>query len=660
MRKVIILPTAVSLLSLAVSQANAHSSNTQFIGNKMVINATRIEQPLEEVSRSIIVIEKDEIDSIQPQSVAEILAYEPNVLIEGGSRPGYQTINIRGLGDNRILQTIDGVPQDFESGHRASYFLDPVLLKSLEVVKGPASTLWGSGALGGVVSQTTIDADDILDVNQDIGGLIKTGWNFNNDQSTTTTVLAGQQEQFNWLTSIYYRDSDDIETGSSNLLPNSASLDKGFLGKFNYALSEDEEVKVQVRHADVAGGVPTNASTNVNNTSVFLINKDQVNTSASIGYALNSNSPFVNAEITAYWNGVEIDETRVSDNRFDKTDKDTYGLNASNISKIGDVTLIVGADGYSSNYETRRGGSDRPAEQDTDVKVWGAFTQVNIPIQSNLEFEFGLRYDHFSTEAKHLDNKRSNSELSPSAAIIWNAARDLEFTLRHDQAFRAPAAEELYSTGTHFCMFPGFCNTFLSNPNLKPEKASNTELIAKFKINDEFKLTGSVFHNKVDDFIEQTVTPPVFFPIMDAGNTIWSNVDKAKLKGYEITTEYSKGNFNLKLGYGQTRGKDKNTGNPLSNIPADTWTVAANYTALNNQLNTGIRIVHAEEQHRSINTTYEDYTVADIYASWEPASIEALKLDLTINNLTDEHYRRAWSEIDEAGREVAVSASYKF
>ncbi|MCP4594873.1 TonB-dependent hemoglobin/transferrin/lactoferrin family receptor [Neptuniibacter sp.] len=654
------IPVAASLLSLAITQVNAETSAALLVGSKMVIQATRIEQPLEDVSRSISVIEKEEIDTIQPQSVAEILAFEPNILIEGGSRPGYQTINIRGLGDERIVQTVDGVRQDFESGHRASYFLDPILLKSVEVIKGPASTLWGSGALGGVVSQNTVEPSDILEADQDVGGLIKTGWNFNNDQTSTTALIAGQRNNIDWLFSGYYRDSNDIETGNNTLVEDSASRDQGFLGKINWQLDEQQSLALNFRHADVSGGVPSNGSSNVNGTSVFLIDKDQVNNNISADYRIKTTSPLVNAQVLAYWNGVEVDENRVSDGRFDSTEKDTYGINANNQSKLGNSTLIYGIDGYHSDFEAKRSGTNRPAPPKAEIDVWGAFAQLTFPLQESLKVELGGRYDYFGVDAKNLNESRSDNQFSPSAAVIWQTNDALELTLRHDRAFRAPEAEELYSTGTHFCMFPGFCNTFQSNPDLKPEKAANTELIATLNLSNNFQVKGSIFKNKVDDFIEQTVTPPTFFPVMDAGNTFWSNVDEAELKGFEIETLYEKDNFKFKFGYGQTRGKDRKSGDPLNNIPADTWTAGASYTVLNKQLTTGVRVIHAEEQNRSTTATYDNYTVTDIYASWEPASIEALKVDFTINNITDEHYRRAWSQLDEAGREIVISAAYKF
>ncbi len=58
--------------------------------------------------------------------------------------------NIRGLSDNRVVQVIDGVRQNFDLAHRGSYFLPMSLIQEIEVIKGPSRFFWGSGALGGV------------------------------------------------------------------------------------------------------------------------------------------------------------------------------------------------------------------------------------------------------------------------------------------------------------------------------------------------------------------------------------------------------------------------------------------------------------------------------------------------------------------------------
>jgi hemoglobin/transferrin/lactoferrin receptor protein len=636
----------------------------------VVVSATRVEQDIDDVSRAIVVIDEDEISTMQPQSVAEILRYQPNITISGGPRPGNQSVNIRGLTGQKVLQTIDGVRQTFESGHRPTYFLDPELIRDVEVLKGPTSSLWGSGALGGVVSQNTISARNLLKPGANLGGLVKSGYNSNNHQQTTTTALAGRVGNVDLLASGYYRDANDIELGNGDALAGSATRDQGGLLKAEWQIDDQQSLAINYRRAEVEGGVPSNGAANLGSSN-FLIDRDQRTTTWSMEYHLDTNSPLVNSRLLAYRNKVEMDESRVSDGRYDSTELVVRGINLNNLSMIGDIALLYGIDGYREEFDARRGGIDRPAPPDAETDVWGAFVQATVPLSEAWKLELGVRYDRFETEAKNLNADSSDSDVSPSIAVIWQSSDWLKLTLRHDRAFRAPGAEALYSTGTHFCMFPGFCNTFLPNPDLKPEQAANTELLANMQFenlfaDDSLRINAAVFRNKVDDFIEQIVTDPTFFPVMDPGYTTWVNVDEAEIKGYELSADYRLDQWQLKLAYGQTRGEDDKTGDDLTNIPADTFSADLNYRFGNRPWLAGVRFTHAARQDRTDypeNTAgqeYSDYNITDLYASWQPESLSGVKLDLTVNNVTDKHYRRAWEELYESGREIILAATYRF
>ncbi|MFT5722268.1 MAG: hemoglobin/transferrin/lactoferrin receptor protein, partial [Motiliproteus sp.] len=401
-----------------------------------------------------------------------------------------------------------------------------------------------------------------------------------------------------------------------------------------------------------------------NGTSNFLIDRDQQTRNASIDYRIDTRSPLIHSQITAYWNNIEMNESRVSDGRHDSTALDVLGLNINNLSMFGDIAVLYGIDGYTEEFRAERNGSNRPIPPDAETDVWGGFVQATIPLAKSWALELGTRYDYFATEAINLGQDRSDNDLSPSAALVWQSTDWLELTLRHDRAFRAPSSEEMYSTGTHFCMGPGSCNTFLPNPDLKAEQAANTELLAAMQFvnvlgGDLLNINASVFENRVDDFVEQIVE-------INAGNTTWVNVDEAKITGFEVSADYNINRFRAKLAYGQTRGEDNKTGEDLTNIPADTLTGDLSYRFWNNQLMTGFRVTYADDQNKtnyaenSDNKKYDSYSVADVYASWEPQSMKAFKVDLTVNNILDKHYSRAWEELDETGREMIVAARYKF
>ena len=662
----LVLLTGSLLVNTAALAAGTTESDPSQL-KTVVVSATRMEANIEDVARSVAVVEKEEIETLQPKSVAEVLRFQPNVSVVGGPRPGLQSVNIRGLTDNKVLQTIDGVRQEFNSGHRPEYFLDPELLKKVEVVKGPVSSLWGSGAIGGVVAQSTISAGDLLAPDDALGGFIKTGFNNNNDQSTTSAALAGRTNSVDWLLSGYYRDSNDLELGSGDSLENSASRDEGALVKAEWQITDSQSLGFNYRTADASGAVPSNGTAPLSSSN-FLINRDQDTSTFAIDYLLDNDSPLVNAYAKLYWNSIDIDEDRVSDGRADSTELDVYGIQLGNQSEVGGATILYGLDGYREEFDANRSGADRPIPPEAETDVWGVFVQANIPLAKRWAIELGARYDDFSSESKNLDVDNSDSEVSPSAAIIWQTTEWLELALRHDRAFRAPGSEELYTTGTHFCIgFPFGCNTFVPNPDLKPESAANTELLAKIRLedvfaDDELQVNVSVFQNKVDDFIEQVVTAPSFVPFPNAGTSAWRNVDEAELEGFEIAADYRLNKLRFKLAYGQVRGEDDNTGRDLTNIPADTVTADLNYAFLNDRLVTGLRVIDAATQSRTPedDQRFEGYTVGDLYATWQPVFLDGVKLGLTVNNLTDRNYQRAFEQLPEAGREVILSARYDF
>ncbi|THK40439.1 TonB-dependent receptor [Methylophaga sp. SB9B] len=212
---------------------------------------------------------------------------------------------------------------------------------------------------------------------------------------------------------------------------------------------------------------------------------------------------------------------------------------------------------------------------------------------------------------------------------------------------------------------PFFCNTFLANPDLKPEESQNVEFIADFNTRsvfteaDRFGVNASVFYNNIDNFIEQDAEVWIG-PSM---HTTYNNVDEARLKGFELTFNYGLEDFAAALSYGQTRGEDKQTGENISGIPADKWVLDLNQRFINRSVTTGLRVSHIESQNRiksSDNDDYDRYTLADIYATWEPVTMPNLKLDLSLNNLTDQYYRVAFQELYMPGRDVRLAVRYQF
>ncbi|MDP5335133.1 MAG: TonB-dependent receptor plug domain-containing protein, partial [Paracoccaceae bacterium] len=121
----------------------------------------------------------------------ELIGDIPGVTIDGGPRGISQEPNIRGFRDEQIVLRFDGGRLNFGQAHRGRFFLDPALVQRVEVVRGGGSTLFGSGALGGVISVETVDAADLLKPGQTMGGRLAFGYSSNGAQPNASgTVYA--------------------------------------------------------------------------------------------------------------------------------------------------------------------------------------------------------------------------------------------------------------------------------------------------------------------------------------------------------------------------------------------------------------------------------------------------------------------------------------
>ncbi len=650
--------------------------------DEVLVSATRIQEKVSESSRSAAVVGEEQLAEKQGDSVAEVLKTEANINIANGPRASAQQVEIRGLSGQRVLQTIDGARQNTSAGHRGTFFMDPELLSSVEVVRGPASSLWGSGAIGGVVSQNTKSAREMLDEGQSFGGYLKQGYETNGQRSKSSGAIYGAKGSIDWLLNGSYSDGDNIKAGNDNTLENSASRSRSGLAKFGWQLDEAQRLQLSGRINEISEAVPSNPATDVSN-SVPLVRRDSKDSNLTLDYSLApSSNALLDLDAKFYWNKTDYDENRLTKGQFDTTEYETLGFSIANRSQWQGLKLTYGLDGYRDQIETFRDDSgqsgQRPGNIDGESRVWGAFVAANIALGENWSLDPALRYDSFENESNNLGHSSDDDALSPSLALVWKTAPWLTLSARYDEAFRAPSVEEMYSSGTHYCIPPipnflpnGLCNTFEVNENLKAEKAKNKELKADMRFaelagNDELVLSLSVFRNDVDDFIEQRVTNPLHgIPGLEQ-NTRWDNVDKARLTGFELTGKYRINQTRLSLSYGQTEGKDRHDGGYLANIPANKLVLDLSQGIMAGDMKLGTRVSYNASQDRvpednPVNR-YQDYTLWDVYLAWEPAmgTFEGLRVDFAIENIGDEEYIQAWQTLMDQGRNFKLSARYRF
>ncbi|WGK89359.1 TonB-dependent receptor [Pseudomonas migulae] len=189
---------------------------------QVTISATRQEQTVESVPGTVTVHTREELDRNNVNTIKNLVRYEPGVSVGGaGQRGGISGYNIRGIDGDRILTQVDGVevPNDFFNGPYAKTqrnYVDPEIIKRVEILRGPASVLYGSNAIGGAVSYFTLDPDDIIKPGKDVGARLKTGYSSADESWLKSATVAGRAEQFDGLLHYSQRDGHETESYGSN------------------------------------------------------------------------------------------------------------------------------------------------------------------------------------------------------------------------------------------------------------------------------------------------------------------------------------------------------------------------------------------------------------------------------------------------------------
>ena len=200
-----------------VLEKRSNSSGTLAL-QQVTISATRQEQDVNSVPSTISVHDRQELDRQNVNTIKELVRYEPGVSVGGtGQRGGVSGYNIRGIDGDRILTQVDGVeiPDSFFNGPYAKTqrnYVDPEIVKRVEILRGPASVLYGSNAIGGAVSYFTLDPDDIIKPGQDVGARLKTGYSSADRSWLKSGTVAGRAGDFDGLLHLSQRDGHETES----------------------------------------------------------------------------------------------------------------------------------------------------------------------------------------------------------------------------------------------------------------------------------------------------------------------------------------------------------------------------------------------------------------------------------------------------------------
>jgi hemoglobin/transferrin/lactoferrin receptor protein len=210
-------------------------------------------------------------------------------------------------------------------------------------------------------------------------------------------------------------------------------------------------------------------------------------------------------------------------------------------------------------------------------------------------------------------------------------------------------------------IFPN--NNFIANTELRPETVTTVEIGAGLTFdnviaqNDEFRVKGSVYESRGDDFINQVVN-------INAGTTFTSNISQALLRGWEAEGQYSTGKLNTRLGLSYLKATNEETGEFLGNNVPLTLVMDVNYQFDSVESVVGWRGRFAEGNDRVGNNDAptDGYGVHDLYYRWAPTSkeLQAMTVDVGVENVFDKDYTRRFVTLREEGRSYVARVSYQW
>ena len=193
------VPAALGLAGIIFAPdiviADAVDAPVEEVVDQVVVVAHKDKRSIREIAANVTVLSRADLNDDLATSINDVLRYVPGVDYEAsGTRFGTEGINIRGIGGNRVAIVVDGVPlsDHFDVGSFSNAtrdFVDAGLIQNIEVLHGPASALYGSSAIGGVVAVTTPDPHDLIGANR-IGGDLLATWR-GADQSAHGQAMLG-------------------------------------------------------------------------------------------------------------------------------------------------------------------------------------------------------------------------------------------------------------------------------------------------------------------------------------------------------------------------------------------------------------------------------------------------------------------------------------
>jgi hemoglobin/transferrin/lactoferrin receptor protein len=697
-----LLNFAAPILLLAVS-APVLAEDASVELDRIVVVTSKTPRVLSDVVGQVSVITAEDVSQHLAEGLDDLLRYEPGInTASSGTRFGVSGVNIRGIGGNRVAIEVDGVPLrdrfaigNFSDGGRALVETD--LVKRVEVLHGPASTLYGSDALGGVMAITTWDPDDLLaQGDKDRNFKLRGGYRGSDDSWVASGTAAWGGERSGALVSATLRDGhqlDNMATGGADEdTQNWSSQDYFFrltrdtVGGNRFRLSvEDFQRDAQTEIRSVLGqgrfrrttalaGDDTDQNQRLNLD--FEFTNDHIN--QGVARIFHSNSETRNLSLeerAASFNPVRLE-------RYFQYQQDASGLELNLFRELewraSHHRLGAGIEFIRTETEEFRDGFQQSLVDDSitrtvlgeDLPVrdfpnsetdeFGVFFQDEIRIgDGRWEVIPALRYDRYDLSPKpdsiYMEDNPgtetvsvSEDRISPRLGILFHITGDWSFYGQYVEGFRAPPFEDA-NIGLDI---PLFNIRAIPNPDLRSETSTGWEAGVR-KATEATWFSLAVFDTDYDDFID---TKAFIGVDPESGVLLFQsrNIESARIRGVDLRLQQDLGNWGesfdgwaLNAAAYWSEGDNRDNGQPLNSVSPPQAIVGLSWTSPDDRWDANLTGTFTQEQDQVDETAGvlfkpPGYGIVDLTAGWRHSA--SLELRAGVYNIGNKRYWR-WSEV---------------
>ncbi|MFS6812958.1 TonB-dependent hemoglobin/transferrin/lactoferrin family receptor [Citrobacter meridianamericanus] len=629
----------------------------------MTVTATGNARSVFEAPMMVSVIDATAPENQTASSAADLLRKVPGLTLDGTGRTNGQDVNLRGYDRRGVLVLVDGVRQGTDTGHLNSTFLDPALIKRIEVVRGPSALLYGSGALGGVIAYDTADAKDLLEAGKNSGyrvfGTAATG-----DHSLGMGASAfGHTDTLDGLLAWSSRDRGDLRQSDGTTAPNDEAINN-MLAKGSWKIDGAQTLAGSLRYYNNEAREPKNPQTSATDaTSNPMTDRSTIQRDAQLAYSLApEDNDWLNADARIYWSEARINAQNM-DNTSEFRKQTTKGGKIDNRSRLFTDSFASHLLTYGGEYyrQEQQPGGTTTGFPEAKIDFSSGWLQDEITLRDlPVTLLGGTRYDSYRGSSDGYADVDAD-KWSSRAGLTVTPADWLMLFGSYAQAFRAPTMGEMYNDAKHFSIGRFYTNYWVPNPNLRPETNETQEygfglrfdelLIAS----DALEFKASYFDTKAKDYISTSVD-------FAAATTMSYNVPNAKIWGWDVMAKYTADLFSLDMAYNRTRGKDTDTGEYISSINPDTVTSKLNVPVAHSGFSVGWIGTFADRSTH-ISSSYAKqpgYAVNDFYVSYQgQQALKGMTTALVLGNAFDKEY---WSPqgIPQDGRNGKIFVSYQW